>query len=85
MSGLNMNKLTRVESCECSGPGGVSLWEWRAQPHHVDVRGQQAGGVVITRDGRDPGEVGGPFNENGQFHIKGPRKKVNVKKWIFFL
>ena len=21
----------------------------------------------------------------GRFHVKGPRKKVNVKKWIFFL
>ena len=20
----------------------------------------------------------------GRFHVKGPRKKVNVKKWIFF-
>ena len=58
MSGLNMNKLTRVESCECSRPGGVSLREWRAQPHHVDVRRQQGGAVVITRDGLDPGEVG---------------------------
>ena len=21
---------------------------------------------------------------SGRFHVKGPRKKVNVKKWIFF-
>ena len=21
----------------------------------------------------------------GRFHVKGPRKKVNVKKWIFFI
>ena len=23
-------------------------------------------------------------HKDGQFHVKGPRKKVNVKKWIFF-
>ena len=22
---------------------------------------------------------------SGRFHVKGPRKKVNVKKWIFFM
>ena len=25
-----------------------------------------------------------PINPYGRFHVKGPRKKVNVKKWIFF-
>ena len=28
--------------------------------------------------------IGGTSTPLGQFHVKGPRKNVNVKKWIFF-
>ena len=52
-----MNYQTRVELCECCGPAGVSLGEWRAKPDHVDVRRQQGGAVIITRDSLDPGEL----------------------------
>ena len=54
---VTMNYLTRVELCERSGPRGVSLWERRAEPDHVDVGGEQGVTVVIARHRLDPGVV----------------------------
>ena len=51
-----------------------------------DYNGQHSVGLetAFATKSDTPTHKGVLVQATGQFHVKGPRKKVNVEKWIFF-